>query len=71
MKLITTAEMLQLRELLQMETTALAKAKVTEPFIEDHELKDTMKIGIQAVEARLKGIQQFISDNNIMDMEVH
>jgi len=68
---ISTAEMLQLRELLQMETNSVAKAKATMNLIQDDELMTLAKSGIQATEARIKGIQKFVSDNNIVSSEVH
>jgi len=63
--------MLQLRELLQMETNSVAKAKATMNLIQDDELMTLAKSGIQATEARIKGIQKFVSDNNIVSSEVH
>lgn len=71
MSRISTAEMLQLRELLQMETNAVAKAKATLSLVKDDELKTLAKSGIQATEARIKGIQKFISESNIVTPEVH
>lgn len=70
MRKISPAEMLQLRELLQMETNALAKAKVVEPLVQDQELKTQMASGIQAGEARIKGIQQFINEHQLVEVEV-
>jgi len=63
--------MLQLRELLQMETNSVAKAKATMNLIQDDELMTLAKSGIQATEARIKGIQKFVNDNNIVSSEVH
>ncbi|KAF1085177.1 hypothetical protein SPSYN_01313 [Sporotomaculum syntrophicum] len=71
MSRISTMEMLQLRELLQMETNSVAKAKATMSLIEDDELMTLAKSGIQATEARIKGMQKFISDNDLVSMEVH
>lgn len=71
MSRISTMEMLQLRELLQMETNSVAKAKATMNLIEDDELLTLAKSGIQATEARIKGMQKFISDNDLVSMEVH
>ncbi len=71
MSRISTAEMLQLRELLQMETNSVAKAKAVQPLIKNDELLTLSKSGIQASEARIKALQQFISDKNIMSPEVH
>lgn len=71
MRKITTAEMLQLHELLQMETNSLAKAKAVTAIIEDNELQNLATSGIQAAEARIKGLQQFINENNIISTEVN
>jgi len=68
---ISTAEKLQLRELLQMETNSVAKAKATQALIQDDEMLTLAKSGIQASEARIKNLQKFISENNIVSMEVH
>lgn len=71
MSRISTAEMLQLRELLQMETNAVAKAKATQVLIKDSEMLTLAKSGIQAGEARIKNLQKFVSENNIVTSEVH
>ncbi len=71
MKKITTSEMLQFRELLQAESISLAKAKAISTLIEDDELNTLTTSGIQAAEARIKGMQQFINDNHIVSMEVN
>ncbi|TYO94435.1 hypothetical protein [Desulfallas thermosapovorans] len=71
MSRITTGEMLQLRELLQMETNSVAKAKATLNLIQDEELLTLAKSGVQASEARIKGLQKFISDNDMVKAEVH
>lgn len=66
MRVISDSEMLSLREMLQMETNALAKAKATQMAVTDEELNCTVKASIMAGEKRVKGIQQFISENNIL-----
>lgn len=71
MSRITTGEMLQLRELLQMETNSVAKAKATLNLIRDEELLTLAKSGVQASEARIKGLQKFLSDNDMVKAEVH
>ncbi|KUO52894.1 MAG: hypothetical protein APF76_14815 [Desulfitibacter sp. BRH_c19] len=71
MRKITTGEKLQFRELLQMESISLAKAKAISTLIEDEELKTLSTSGIEASEARIKGIQQFINENDIVSMEVN
>lgn len=71
MRKISTSEMLQIRELLQMESNAAAKAQSVQNMVKDEELKTQMLSGVQASEARIKGIQQFITENNIISAEVH
>ncbi|SFH34502.1 hypothetical protein SAMN05660649_04836 [Desulfotomaculum arcticum] len=71
MSRIATAEMLQLRELLQMESNSVAKAKATQSLIQDDEMLTLAKSGIQASEARIKNLQKFISENDIVATEVH
>lgn len=71
MSRISTAEMLQLRELLQMETNSVAKAKATQALIQDDEMLTLAKSGIQASEARIKNLKKFINDNDIVSAEVH
>jgi len=66
---LTPGEVLQLRELLQMESNALAKAKAISGFVTDNDLKKSVDVGIQAMEARVKGIQQFIVENNVISTE--
>lgn len=66
MRVLSDSEMLSLREMLQMETNALAKVKATQMAVTDDELKSQVKASIMAGEKRIKGIQQFISENNIL-----
>ncbi|MCK8817138.1 hypothetical protein MWH28_07165 [Natroniella sulfidigena] len=72
MRELTQAEKLTLRELLQMETNALTKAKATQEMIGDEALKKEAESAILAMEGRIKGMQQFINENNIINsQEVH
>jgi hypothetical protein len=66
---LTPGEVLQLRELLQMESNALAKAKAVSSVVTDNDLRKSVDVGIQAMEARMKGIQQFIVENNVISTE--
>lgn len=70
MSRLSTSEILQLRELLQMETNSVAKAKATASLVRDDELRTLVKSGIQATEARIKGMQKCISEANIISPEV-
>lgn len=71
MRKIAAAEMLNLRELLLMESNAVAKAKTMQGLVKDDEFAVLVESGIQAGEARIKGIQQFLTENKIIDVEVH
>lgn len=71
MRKLATSELLQLRELLGMETIALETIKASEALVKDDELKTLVRSGVQAVEGRIKGLQQFIDENNIISQEVH
>ena len=66
MRVLSDSEMLSLREMLQMESNALAKAKATQMAVTDEELTRQVESSIMAGEKRVKGIQQFISENNIL-----
>lgn len=65
MRKITPAEVLSLNKILQMETNALASAKVSVNMIADKELKVLAESSITIGEQRIKEIQQFISENNV------
>lgn len=69
MRQLTPGEVLQLREMLQMESNALAKAKATRSMITDDDLRKNADSGVLAMESRIKGIQQFIVENDIIAME--
>jgi hypothetical protein len=72
MRELSASEVLSLRELLQMETNALAKMKVTQAGVMDDDLKKAVESSVLAGEKRIKGLQQFISENNILlEKEVH
>ena len=72
MRKLAMGEILSMRELLQMETNALATSKVTIMMIQDPQLKSLTEAGVLATEARIKGLQQFIQENGITStQEVH
>jgi ribosome recycling factor len=66
-------EKVSLREILQMETNGLAKLKASKKMIQDEELKRQADSAVLAAEGRIKGIQQFITENGISinSKEVH
>jgi len=69
MRELTPVEMSSLRELLTMETTGLISLKQMQPLISDDKLKTACDAGIQAGEGRVRAIQQFIQENEIMSIE--
>ncbi|HBF37736.1 MAG TPA: hypothetical protein DDW50_10480 [Firmicutes bacterium] len=72
MRKITPGENLSLNTLLQMETNALAVAKAGVNAITDPQLKSSAQSGITATQARIMGLQQFITENHLINTgEVH
>ncbi|GAB6181787.1 hypothetical protein JCM14036_31060 [Desulfotomaculum defluvii] len=69
MRQLTPSEVIQLREMLQMESNALAKSKATLPLITDDDLRREAVNGIQAMDTRVRGLQQFIVENEIIRTE--
>lgn len=67
MRQLAPAEMLSLRELLQMETNSLAQARAIQMVVTDDELKREVQAGILAAEGRIKSMQQFINENKVVD----
>lgn len=66
MRKLSEAELLTLTGMLKMETEGLAVAKATQMLIEDNDLKRAAETGILAAEARIKGMQQFINENQVL-----
>ena len=72
MRELAMSEVLSLRELLQMETNVLAASKATAALVQDPQLKAITDAGILATETRIKGLQQFINENQVTTIrEVH
>lgn len=67
MRNLAPAEMISLRELLQMETNSLAQIRAAQMIITDDQLKREVESGILAAEGRIKGMQQFINENRVID----
>ncbi len=65
MRELAESEILSLTGLLKMEKDNLAIAKTTQTLISDDSLKKQAEAGILAAEGRVKGIQQFINENQI------
>lgn len=72
MRKLADNEILSISNLLQMETNALALSRATIKMMEDEELKTLAQTGIKSAEARVKALQQFISENGVLTtQEVH
>ncbi|PKM96258.1 MAG: hypothetical protein CVU84_00655 [Firmicutes bacterium HGW-Firmicutes-1] len=69
MKKLPSSEILSISNLILMETTGLAMAKAGVNVITDEQLKAQAKSGITAGEMRIKGLQQFIIENNVIHQE--
>lgn len=65
MRKLTEAELLSLTGLLKMEHDGLTISKAMQSLIVDEDLKRQSEAGILATEGRIKGIQQFINENQI------
>ena len=66
MKQLTANEILSISRLLQMEANGLTITKASLNVITDDQLKALTQTGITASETRIRGIQQFINENNII-----
>jgi len=66
---LTENEVITLQGLLQLETNGLLKAKAAQMLITDEDLKKEAQAGVLAAEGRIKGLQQFIHENNILNQE--
>jgi hypothetical protein len=72
MRRLSEAEVLNLREILQMETQAIDKAKAMQGLAKDKHTQELIGSSITTSEGRIRGIQQFISENHILEPgEVH
>lgn len=66
MRQLPASEILSISNLILMETTGLAMAKAGVNVIGDEQLKNQARSGITAGEMRIKGLQQFIIENNVI-----
>lgn len=72
MRTLSDSEVLSLKEILQFETNSLEMAKIMQSVTKDNDLKEHIKSSIVSCEDRIKGFQQFISENDILEPgEVH
>lgn len=65
MRKLSEGEVLSLTTMLKMENDGLAVAKAMQAVITDDELKKQAEAGVLAMEGRIKGIQQFINENEV------
>ncbi len=66
MRKLSDAELIVLTGMLTMETEGLEASKATHMLITDEDLRKSSGAAIMASEARVKGIQQFINENQIL-----
>jgi hypothetical protein len=62
---VTDSEILSLTKALEGETYSLAIARASMMAIADEQLKNLVQSGINTAEARITGLQKFISENQI------
>lgn len=65
MKKLTEGELLSLTALLKMEDNGLTVTRATQTLITDDDLRRQGEAAILATESRVKGIQQFIDENQV------
>lgn len=68
MRQLTANEILTMSKLLKSEVNGLAVAKASMAAISDEQLKTLVQSGIAGAQARIKGLQQFIDENNVTSM---
>ena len=65
MRKLSEGELLSLTGLLSMEKDGLVVAKVMKNLISDEELKKQAEASVLAAKGRIKGVQQFINENQV------
>ncbi|MDF2882311.1 MAG: hypothetical protein K0R54_2868 [Clostridiaceae bacterium] len=65
MRKLAEGEVLSLTALLKFENDGLAVSRAMQSLITDDELKKQAEAGILASEGRIKGMQQFINENDV------
>lgn len=65
MKGLSDVETISLATILKMESDGLVLQRAMNNLISDEDLKRQSEASILATEGRIKGIQQFLKDNNI------
>lgn len=66
MRKLAEGEVLSLTGLLKFENDGLALSKAMQSLITDDELRKQAESGILAAEGRIKGLQQFINENDVI-----
>ncbi len=69
MRKLSDAELLSLTGLLKMEQDGLTLARALETMIKDDELKKYAETCNIATDARINGIQQFILENQVANVQ--
>ena len=65
MRALSDVEKISLAAILKMESDGVVMQRAINALISDDDLKRQSEAGILAVEGRIKGMQQFINENNI------
>lgn len=65
MRKLSDGEVLSLTMLLKMEQDGYSVSKAMQALITDDELKKQAEAGLLAMDGRIKGIQQFINENQV------
>ncbi len=66
MRKLSEIENLSLAATLKMESDGLIMQRAINSLISDEDLKRLSEASILAAEGRIKGIQQFINENNVL-----
>jgi hypothetical protein len=69
MRNLSDAEVLSLTGLLKLEQDSLTVSKALHTLISNDELKKQSESGMLAAEGRIKGIQQFIVENGVTNIQ--
>ncbi|MGN2371863.1 hypothetical protein ACTFJW_17775 [Clostridium cagae] len=65
MRALSDVENISLAAILKMESDGVIMQRTINTLISDKDLKRQSEASILATEGRIKGIQQFISENNV------
>ena len=65
MRALSDVEDISLAAILKMESDGVIMQRAINTLISDEDLKRQSEASILATEGRIKGIQQFISENNV------